>query len=88
MFWSLTLREFFGLAHRSEIQQEREDRRFALIATILANANRNPKKRARAFRLDDFMPKKAGRVARQTPEQQRAVLAAAVLTSNGTRRGS
>lgn len=71
------------MSHRYELQQEREDRRFALIATILANANRNPKRRARPFRLDDFVPRKGG-TKRQTAEEQAAILAAAALP-NGTR---
>jgi len=33
------------------------DARTALICAVLANINRNPKKRSKAFTIDDFMPK-------------------------------
>ena len=36
--------------------EERADRRAATVAMVLANVNRNPKKRAAAFKVEDFMP--------------------------------
>ena len=73
------------MSKRFEIQTQREDRRFALIASILANANRDRKKRRRPFKIDDFMPKPGGR-ARQTPQEQAAILRSAVMASRNGRR--
>lgn len=36
--------------------EERADLRAAIVACVIANANRDPKKRRRAFKLADFMP--------------------------------
>lgn len=44
-----------------------------MIASILANANRDRKKRSRPFQIRDFMPRVAGQRS-QTPEQQAAIL--------------
>ena len=61
---------------------EREAQGFALIAAILANVNRDRKKRSRAYRVDDFMPRPAAK-RRQTPEQQAAILAGAAVRARG-----
>ena len=41
-----------------ERQQEVIDRRFALICCIMAEVNRDTKKRNRSFTVEDFMPKR------------------------------
>lgn len=53
---------------------EVEDIRSAIIATVIANANRDPKKQ-RAFKIEDFMPKwgRSGGET-QTVEEQMRVL--------------
>jgi len=38
-------------------EQKKLDSRAALICAMLANINRNPKKRSKAFTVEDFMPK-------------------------------
>ena len=38
-------------------EQRRLDARSALICAMLANINRDPKKRSKAFTVEDFMPK-------------------------------
>lgn len=35
----------------------RADVRSAIIASVVANSNRDPKKRKKAFTIEDFMPK-------------------------------
>ena len=42
---------------RFDIDNKNADRRSALIASILANANRDTKKKRKPFTIDDFMPK-------------------------------
>lgn len=36
--------------------QEVEDRRFARLAALIANVNRDPKRKPTAYTLEDFMP--------------------------------
>jgi hypothetical protein len=55
-YWNLTPREFGHLRERWQARETREDRRTALIACILANVNRDPKRRAQPFEIEDFMP--------------------------------
>lgn len=62
------------MSRRWEERQDKEDRRFAMVAAVIANANRNPKKRRHPFRIDDFMPNRTGVKSRQTPQQQAAIL--------------
>jgi len=38
-------------------EQKKLDSRAALICTVLANINRNPKKKRKPFTVEDFMPK-------------------------------
>lgn len=40
----------------SPIGQERADLRAGIIASVIANSNRDPKKQPRAFEPRDFMP--------------------------------
>ncbi len=53
-FFDLTPHRFSRLVAAWSRKQEREDRRFALIACILANTNRKPD--SPPFELADFMP--------------------------------
>lgn len=48
---------FYALLDRHTHAEKRRDERTALLAMILANANRDTKKRREPFTLDDFMPK-------------------------------
>jgi len=57
-FWHLTLAQFDALIKRYNHDQEREDYRAGLICAVIANAHRDPKKRRKAFKPKDFMPKK------------------------------
>ena len=41
-----------------EEQQKREDARFALVCSVLAEINRDPKSRKTPYRVEDFMPHK------------------------------
>ena len=55
-FWYLTLREFNALSERFKENQKWLNYRSALICSIIANVNRNPKKKSKAWTPDDFMP--------------------------------
>lgn len=57
-FWSLTLAQFNSLAKRYAFEQETLDYRGALICSIIAEVNRDKKKRSRPFTPKDFMLKK------------------------------
>lgn len=57
---------------------KRQDQRAALVACLIANANRDPKKRRQPYRVEDFMP---GGASEQTPEQQAAILHVAARAS-------
>ena len=45
------------MAHQYIEEQKKLDARAALICAMLANINRDPKKRSKAFTVEDFMPK-------------------------------
>ena len=45
------------MVHQYLEEQKKLDARAALICAVLANINRNPKKRSKAFTVEDFMPK-------------------------------
>jgi len=71
-FWHLTLAQFNALAKRYDEQQERQDYRAALICTVLAEINRDRKKRPRPFKPEDFMPKRGRKQKPMTDEQMLA----------------
>ena len=56
--------------------EERADLRSAIIASVIANANRDPKVQRQPFTVEDFMPQFDGEREkhRQTPEEQIAIL--------------
>jgi len=53
-----------------EVKIKRSDQQAALICCVLANINRDKKKKSKPFVVDDFMPKVAGKKKKQTPQQQ------------------
>ena len=61
----LTLKEFWetDTAFLKKLQdayierEKKEDQRFAMLAMVIANANRNPKTKKSAYKIEDFMPK-------------------------------
>jgi Protein of unknown function (DUF4035) len=75
-YWNLTPREFGHLRERWQARETREDRRTALIACLIANANRDPQRRSFPFEIDDFMP---GGPKPQTVAQQ--IATARIITS-------
>ena len=56
-----------ALLQRYDIAIERQDYHAALICTVLANINRNPKRTPRAFAPVDFMPGVAAKATGPTP---------------------
>lgn len=54
----MTLKEFNALSERYKDTESRLDYRAALICTVLAEINRDRKKRPKPFKPDDFMPQK------------------------------
>lgn len=55
-----------------QLEQERQDRRVGRICAVIANVNRDPKRRTKAYSEEDFMPRVTSKV--QTVEEQVALL--------------
>jgi len=74
-FWSLTVAQFNSLAKEYSREQKALNYRAALVCSILAEANRNRKKRKKPYTPSDFMPKKkkAKLTGEQMMEQIKAV---------------
>ena len=64
-FWNLTLAQWLALCKQHELDEERLDYRAALIASIIAEVNRNHKKRREPFSPQDFMPQRSPAKANQ-----------------------
>ncbi len=54
-------------------REERADRRFGRICAMIANVNRDPKKQAKGFTEEDFIPKVREQKT-QTVDEQKAIL--------------
>jgi hypothetical protein len=62
-------------------KQEREDQRFAMLATIIANAFRDPRAKQTPFVIEDFMPRQVSEEQpqlkpKQSPEEMMMVIQA------------
>ena len=55
-FWRLTLKEFNALAEHHKVNERWLNYRSAIIATVIAEVNRDEKKRYAPFEPKDFMP--------------------------------
>jgi hypothetical protein len=53
---------------------EIEDWRAGLIASTVANVNRDPKKRKEPYAPHDFMPKRVQEIKQQSPEEMARVM--------------
>lgn len=60
-FWKMTLKEFYlfleGYREKIKIENEMQDRRTARICMVMANLQRDSKKRRKPYSEDDFIPK-------------------------------
>lgn len=65
---SMTPNEFGYEYEGWKLREERENRRVARICAVLANINRDPKKRPTPFSEDDFMPEEK-QAKKQTNEE-------------------
>jgi hypothetical protein len=75
--------EFYGLEPFGE---ERADVRSAIVASTIANANRDAKKRKKPWTVEDFMPKFGQPAKRQqTWQQQLAIVEMLNEAFGGTR---
>lgn len=66
-FHDMTFEQFHYLADRVKENERRLDRRAALICSVIANVNRNKKKRSKPYGVEDFMPREK---KKQTWQQQ------------------
>lgn len=55
-FWDLTFAQFRALSKRHDLAQQQRDLGFGIVASVIANVNRDPKKRRKEFEPKDFMP--------------------------------
>ena len=87
-FWNMTPGQYDLLARwhlkREEAKEERLDYRAALICSVIANVNRDSKKKSKPFQPQDFMPKKQVVKKRQTPEDMLEVVKALNAAFGGT----
>ena len=82
----MTPAQIHALSKRHQWNSYFADRRCAIIAATVANVNRDPKRRSKAYRPEDFMPKynlleKSNEEA-QTPEQMQSVFEAVATIMN------
>lgn len=61
---SAELTEWMAFAELEPFGEERDDLRAAIVASTVAEVNRNPKKRKQPFTPQDFLPK----FSREVPE--------------------
>lgn len=60
MLEAMTWAQFMGWSHYAGLEpfgEERADLRAGIVASVIANANRDRKKRPRPYEPTDFMPK-------------------------------
>lgn len=59
-FWDLTPPQFEALSERHDTRNERDEFYAGLVASVIANVNRDAEKRPEAFQPKDFMPSQRG----------------------------
>ena len=77
----MTLAQFSALAGEYRAEQEMLNYRGAMICSVIAEVNRDRKKRKKAYTPDDFMPKK--KKARMTSGQMKAQIEAINIMLDG-----
>ena len=76
------LAEWMEYSTINPFSETRGDLRMAIVACLIANIHR--RKGARAFDVDDFMPKFRTRPRRQTAQQMEAVMMAFAAAQNAS----
>ena len=56
-FWKLTPSQYHALGKRFDAGRKAADLGFGIVASVIANTNRNPDKQKKPFSPEDFMPK-------------------------------
>lgn len=67
-FYSMTHREFMAAIKGYREGQKLDNLRTARICAVIANVNRNPKKKRSPFTESDFMPVEKKKKKKQSPE--------------------
>lgn len=75
-FYCMTHKEFMAAVKGYKESQKMDDIRTARVCAVIAEVNRNPKKRGAPWKIEDFMPKMEKK--KQTPEEMLAVFEALV----------
>ena len=71
--WQMTPAELGYMVEGWKKQQEIHDRRAAQICCSIYEVNRNRKKRAQPYKVEEFMPRRKER-KNQTPEQMERII--------------
>lgn len=81
------LTEWMAFYSVSPFGEERADVRAGIVAAVVANTHRNPKRRKKPYEVKDFMPKWGRREdTRETLMQKMSMIAAAFGGSDGDNR--
>jgi len=85
----MSFSQFMMLSERHQLHEYNKDYRAALITAAIANGDRDPKKRPKPFKPEDFLPKRKKRKAKPmyTKEQLDAIKRAQVLLGRETSHG-
>jgi hypothetical protein len=62
--------EYWAFHELSPIGPERDDLRAGVVASTIANANRNPKKRSRPYTAAEFTPQFGAPAADEEPDEE------------------
>ncbi len=76
------MRELDALIARHNSRQERADYRAALVCSLIANVNRDPKRQPRAFEPSDFMATRSIRNAEPIEEPEGEALDVVLAWAN------
>ncbi len=83
-FYTMTMKEFEikidAYKENFKIQNELADRRTARICMVMANLQRDPKRKSRPYKEEDFIPKPKKKM---TIEQMEMLLKAITLANGG-----
>jgi len=56
VFWDLTPAQFVAYTDEYIRREQRKDQRFGVVASVIANVNRDSKKRSKPYTSKDFFP--------------------------------
>ena len=70
-FWRLTLAQFNALVDQYKAKERAKSYRAAMICAVIAEVNRDRKKRKKPFTPEDFLPREKKKLT--SPQMRRAI---------------